>query len=260
MKFNTVTVLFCLLLMFSSAKLFSQEKTKVELINANSLEGDDQLGKNVFRLIGNVQFKHDNVLMNCDSAYRYSDENRFDAFGNVHINQGDTVNVYGDLLKYDGNSSMAHIFNNVRMTDKKMTLTTEQLNFNTETNVADYTTGGKIVDSANVLTSKKGTYYSKDKMLFFKDSVVLNNPKYILESDTLKYNTVSKTSFFLGPTTINSKGNDSTFIFCEYGWYNTATEKSYFSRKAFIQSKSQRLRGDSLLYNNNRGGRGIQEC
>jgi lipopolysaccharide export system protein LptA len=241
------------LILFIPVISFSQKKTQVELLHANSLEGDESLGKNVFRLIGNVQFKHDNVLMNCDSAYRYSDENRFDAFGNIHINQGDTVNVYGDLLKYDGNTSVAHIFNNVRMTDRKMTLTTEQLNFNTETNIADYNTGGKIVDSSNVLTSKKGYYYSADKTVFFKDSVVLNNPQYTLEGDTLKYNTVTKTSFFYGPTTIDSKGNDSTFIYCEYGWYNTETEKSYFSRKAFIQSKSQRLTGDSLLYDNHNG-------
>ncbi|MEO5572053.1 MAG: OstA-like protein [Bacteroidia bacterium] len=250
---NKTFFLLSAILLFAPELVFSQKKTQVELINANVLEGDERLGKNVFRLIGNVKFKHDNVLMNCDSAYRYSDENRFDAFGNVHINQGDTVNVYGDLLKYDGNTSMAHIFDNVRMTDKKMTLTTDLLNFNTETNIADYNTGGKIVDSANVLTSIKGTYFSKDKMLFFKGSVVLNNPKYILESDTLKYNTVSKTSYFFGPTTIDSKGKDSTLIYCEYGWYNTETEKSYFSRKAFIQSKSQRLKGDSLLYDNHAG-------
>ena len=232
---------------------FSQKKTKVELINANTLEGDESLGKNVFRLIGNVQFKHDNVLMNCDSAYRFSDENRFDAFGNIHINQGDTVNVYGDLLKYDGNTSIAQLFNNVRMTDKKMVLTTDNLNYNTENETADYFNGGKIVDGNNILTSTKGYYFTRDKMLFFKDSVVLNNPQYTLESDTLRYNTVTKTAFFFGPTTIDSKGKDSTLIFCEYGWYNTETERSYFSKKAFIQSKNQRLTGDSLLYDNQKG-------
>ena len=212
------------------------------------LEGDQSLGKNVFRLLGNVQFKHDNVLMNCDSAYRYSDENRFDAFGNIHINQGDTVNAYGDLLKYDGNTSIARLFNNVRMTDKKMVLTTDNLNYNTETETADYFNGGKIVDGENVLTSTKGNYYTQDKMLFFKDSVVLNNPRYTMEGDTLKYNTVTKTAFFFGPTTIDSKENDSTLIYCENGWYNTETEKSYFSQHAFIQSKQQQLTGDSLLY------------
>lgn len=241
------------LFLFTTITGLSQEKTQIELLHADVLEGDEKLGKNVFRLIGNVKFKHDNAIMSCDSAYRYSDENRFDAFGNIHINQGDTLHMYGDVLKYEGNSSTAHIFNNVRMMDRKMTLTTDHLNYNTETEVADYYNGGKIVDNENILTSQKGYYYSKDKMLFFKDSVVLNNPRYIMEGDTLKYNTVTKTSYFLGPTTIDSKGSDSTFIFCEYGWYNTEAEKSYFSKKAFIQSKGQRLYGDSLLYDRKKG-------
>ncbi|HKR07252.1 MAG TPA: OstA-like protein, partial [Bacteroidia bacterium] len=255
MKTKVVHLFYCIWICFLLLPVisFSQKKTKVELINANTLEGDESLGKNVFRLIGNVQFKHDNVLMNCDSAYRFSDENRFDAFGNIHINQGDTVNVYGDLLKYDGNTSIAQLFNNVRMTDKKMVLTTDNLNYNTENETADYFNGGKIVDGNNILTSTKGYYFTRDKMLFFKDSVVLNNPQYTLESDTLRYNTVTKTAFFFGPTTIDSKGKDSTLIFCEYGWYNTETERSYFSKKAFIQSKNQRLTGDSLLYDNQKG-------
>lgn len=238
-----------ILFLFFPAFLFAQKKTQVELINANSLEGDNSLGKNVFRLLGNVQFKHDNVLMFCDSAYRYGDENRFDAFGNIHIKQGDTLNVYGDLLKYEGNTSVAHLFKNVRMTDNKMVLTTDNLNYNTENAVADYYNGGRITDAENILTSRIGYYYSKDKMVFFKDSVVLNNPRYQVDCDTLKYNTVTKTAFFLGPSTINSTGSDSTFIFCNYGWYNTITEQSYFSDRAYIKSKNQLLKGDSMLYN-----------
>lgn len=243
----------------SSFHSHAQERTQVELLNANVLEGDEKLGKNVFRLLGNVQFRHKNVLMFCDSAYRYGDENRFDAFGNIRINQGDSLRANADLLKYDGNTSIAHLFNNVRMTDNKMVLTTNELHYNTQTNVADYYSGGKIVDRDNVLTSKTGYYFANEKTFFFKDSVVLDNPKYNMESDTLKYNTATKTSFFYGPTTIDSKGTDSTLIYCEYGWYNTETEKSYFSQHAFIHSKNQILYGDSLLYDRKTGiGRGYK--
>ncbi len=248
------------ILFFSVALLFllqeysmCQETEQVELVHANTLEGDEKLGKNVFRLIGNVQFRHNDVLMHCDSAYRFSDENRFDAFGNIHINRGDTVHAYGNLLKYDGNSKTARIFENVRLTDRKMELTTSQLNFNTQSNIADYHTGGKIVDRENVLTSKRGYYFASQKSMYFKDSVVLVNPKYVVECDTLKYNTATSTAFFLGPTTIESKGSDSTFIFCNNGWYNTESGKSYFSDNAFMQSKNQRLLGDSLFYDRQLG-------
>ncbi len=35
----------------------------------------------------------------------------------------------------------------------------------------------------------KGYYYTKEKLFFFKDSVVVVNPDYTMYSDTLKYNT-----------------------------------------------------------------------
>jgi lipopolysaccharide assembly outer membrane protein LptD (OstA) len=79
-----------------------EKPTQVELLNSDYLQVDERLGKDVKRLVGNVAFKHDDVLLYCDSAYLYTLTNSLDAFSQVHINQGDSVNMYGDKLKYDG--------------------------------------------------------------------------------------------------------------------------------------------------------------
>lgn len=232
---------------------YAQQPTKIELVHANSLEGDETLGKDVRRLLGNVQFKHDNALMFCDSAWLYAQTNSLDAFGHVRINQGDTITLNGDLLKYDGNTKQARVFKNIVFKDRQMTLTTEILIYNLNTEVAEYTDGGKIVDTANVLTSEKGNYLAKEKKLVFKKNVVLTNPNYVMHTDTLHYSTLSKTAFFFGPCTITSTAKDSSVIYCENGWYNTETEKSYFGKNAWIQSKEQKLSGDSLLYDRKAG-------
>lgn len=117
---------------------------------------------------------------------------------------------------------------------------------NTET--AEYFGGGTITDKENVLTSNRGYYFSKSKMVFFKDSVVLTNPKYYIYADTLKYHTVSKIAGFEGPTHIVSTGADSARIYCEQGWYNTVEGKSSFNKNAWIISKTNKLSGDSLVY------------
>ena len=179
------------------AQAFSQEATRIELLSANTLEDGGALGKNVRRLIGNVAFKHDNAYMYCDSAHLFADQNNLDAFGSIHIRQGDTLNLYGDMLKYDGNAKLAQLFNNVKLTDRTMLLTTTRMNYDMNTGVSSYTTGGKIVDKDNVLTSQAGYYYSRKKDFFYKKNVVLTNPKYVMKCDTLKYNTSSKISYFL---------------------------------------------------------------
>src|SRR5690606_41554604 len=106
-----------------------------------------------------------NTFMYCDSAYLYASTNSLDAYGHVRIVQGDTINLTGDVLKYNGNTRQARLLNNIVLIDRTMTLTSQNLNYNLDTGVADYSEGGKIVDTDNVLTSDRGYYFSKEKKL-----------------------------------------------------------------------------------------------
>lgn len=226
------------------ANSFAQEPKRVEILNANTLEYNESLGSKAKRLLGNVEFKHDDVLMFCDSAYYY-DDNRIDAFSNVRILQGDTLSLVGEFLNYDGNTKKAVIKRNITMQDPTMKLTSQILNYDLQTGIAHYTDGGKIINKKNVLTSQNGYYYSKKKMLFFQKNVKLVTEEYTINCDTLKHNTITEVSFFEGPTHIVSKENT---IYCENGWYNNKLNKAQFNKNAVLQSKSQTISGDSLYY------------
>lgn len=225
--------------------VFAQKPTKVKLLHANEWKHDKRLGPDVQRMIGNVIFRHDSTYLYCDSAYLHESTNSFDGFGNVRIRMSDTLNIYSDLLDYDGNSKVAELTGNVKLVDNRATLTTEKLWYDRQNRVAWYLTGGKIVDRTNTLTSRKGYYYTDPEDAYFKDKVVLTNPDYVVHSDTLKYNTESEIAWFFGPTTITS---DENLIYCEWGWYNTQTDKSKFSGNPYILTESQKLSGDTLYY------------
>ncbi len=232
---------------------YSQKNQQIEIVQAGSLEGIKANGVEVRRLVGNVIFKQDATYMYCDSALFYETTNSIDAYGTIRI-EGPKAKLYGDVLHYEGNEKKAFITGKeVRMTDGKMTLTTTALNYDLEQEIGSYNNKGIVRDNDNVLTSNIGYYYSNDKMVFFKDNVVLTNPKYVMHSDTLKYNTINETTYFYGPSTIQSTGKDSGFIYCEDGWYNTKTEKSYFGKNAYILSKENKLLGDSMLYDRANG-------
>lgn len=111
------------LILGSISSLWAQETKQIEILNANSIEFNKKSGINARKLIGNVQFKHENAIMYCDSAYFYSDKNLIDAFSNVSIHQGDTTHLYGDLLKYNGNTKVAQFRKNVKMINKEIILT-----------------------------------------------------------------------------------------------------------------------------------------
>ena len=77
-----------------------------------------------------------------------------DCYGHVRIKSSDTLNLYGKFLHYDGNTKMATVRENVKLVDKQTTLTTDLMVFDRNTGIASYTTGGKMVNGDNVLTSR----------------------------------------------------------------------------------------------------------
>jgi lipopolysaccharide export system protein LptA len=228
---------------------FGQEKTPIDF-SASSMQFHREIGEDARRLIGNVHFSHEGTNMYCDSAYLFTRQNRLEAFSKIYIIVNDTVKIYGDRLNYDGNTRIAELTGNVRLTDPQLTLTTRHLVYDLAGNTANYTGGGKIVDKDNTLTSRWGFYYVSQKQFFFKDNVKLVNPEYVMDSDTLRYNTLTEVAYFFGPTTIVSEENT---IFCRNGWYDTRKDVSRFSKDAYLQGKEQSITGDSLFYDRNRG-------
>ena len=249
-KASIKKILIIFIFTFCVLDIFAQEKTKVELIKANSLEFDKFLNKDIKRLIGDVILKHDQTYMYCDSAYLYAESNKFDAFGNIYIKVSDSVDVWGDELKYDGNTKLAELKYNCKMVDNQSELSSDFLFYDLENDIAYYNSGGNIDNAENNLKSRIGRYYTKEKLFFFKDEVVLTNPKYTINSDTLKYNTVTEISYFFGPTTIVSKENT---IYCENGWYDSKNDLSQFNKNAYLKNNEQILKGDSIFYDRQKG-------
>lgn len=227
-------------------------KRKIEMLNSDLYTHDDKINRFADRLIGNVTLSHNRVLMYCDSAYLYNDSNKVDAFGHVHIVQGDSLNLYGNRIKYEGNTKIATIFGNVKMVNKSITLTTDELIFDMKTNIGNYHNWGKIVDTANVLVSKIGRYYSNEDLCLFKDSVKVTNKDFVLKADTLKYQTKTERVILVGPTHIVGTSKQGT-LYSEKGWYDTRKNIAELYKSSRIMGKEQTLQGDTIFYSKKEG-------
>ena len=201
-------------------------------------------------LIGSVKLRHDSMYMFCDSALIYEKVNSVEAFGNVRMEQGDTLFIYGDYLYYDGMSQIAQLRENVRMINRNTELLTDSLNYDRVINLGYYFDGGQLSDEENVLTSLWGEYSPATKLAVFNDEVELVNPKFTLTSDTLKYSTLTKVATILGPSDIVSEGNH---IYSERGIYNTVTEQAELLDRSVLTNESKKLTGDSLFYDRRMG-------
>jgi len=239
-----------LIFYLSAIRGFSQDKSLIEIKHADNFFGETVNGKEIRKLKGNVEIHHENTILFCDSAFLYAENKNVDAFSNVTITSGDSVNIFGQLLHYNSETKITDIHDSVIMIDGSTILTTDSLTYHIKNKTAFYQSGAEIQDGKNQLTSIRGFYYSDKKDFLFLDSVVLINPEYTLYTDTLKYNSTTEIADFTGPTDIVSKENH---IYSEKGWYDTKNDKAFFNKNPYFENKKQKLSGDSLYYDRKTG-------
>lgn len=222
------------------------------------LEHADELlrreGEPYMVVTGNVQFSKGGMKMFTDSAHYFEETGSFDAFGNVHMEQGDTLFIFGDELNYDGKTEVAVLFGYngkpVRLIDRKVKLETDIFTYDLYEELGYYTTGGTLSDGQNRLVSQRGEYSPNTKEAIFRDNVVLTsqrpNDELRLVNEALFYNTLSHIAEFHVPTTITNKDG---VIKSDDGRYNTETRiAELFKHSVVTTTRGSTLEGDTLFY------------
>jgi lipopolysaccharide export system protein LptA len=257
--FNFRSLLSVIIIFLSGTASYSQDfqserpgKRRVEVLHSN--EGYEELepgtGRRLMRLVGDVSLKHNDALMNCDSAHYFSANDQVKAWSRIRINQGDTLHLTGDSLFYDGNLQDASVDGNVELVNKETHLYTNSIKYDVARKIARYNDHGRIINGENTLTSIVGIYYVSDDLFHFKDSVKIVNPDYVMTADTMDYNTKTETSYFTGPSELTG---DSIYLYCEKGWYDTRNDISRIWKNALINNRQQIITGDSLYYDGVKG-------
>ena len=226
------------------------KRKRVDLLHADEAQADKLLRPDVQVLIGSVKLRHDSMYMYCDSALSYEKTNSVEAFSNVRMEQGDTLFIYGDYLNYNGETQLAMLRENVKLINRKTTLTTDSLNYDRLYNLGYYFEGGTLTDEENILTSDWGEYSPASKIAVFNHEVKLANPRFTLYSDTLKYSTDSKIATILGPSNIV---NEKNHIYSERGFYNTAKDQAQLLDRSVLTNEGKKLVADSLFYDRKTG-------
>ena len=243
---KTYIAFFCCLAIFNTR---AQEK-RLKIIHADNTYVDEIKYPGATILSGNVKVAHQGIIVTCKKAIQYKRKNKLNAIGNVIINQGDSIIQRSQYATYFANKKLAVSWGNVNLTDSKVRLLTDTLNFDRNKQILYYLNSGTIIDSVNTLKSKVGNYNLESKKFIAQNNVVLVNPNYTLTSNHLDYYTNSKVAFLYGPSTI--KGKEST-VYSERGFYNTVTDIAHFIKNAKIIGKTQTIEGDSIYYNKKSG-------
>ena len=219
--------------------------TLIHLLHSDELYYNQRLNRDAQILVGHVRFRHDDVILTCDSALYYKQSNSFDAFGNVHMNQGDTLTLVSDVLFYDGTDQLARARHNVILTHNQMRLYCDSLDYDRLYELGYFFNGGRLVDGDNTLESEWGQYSPPTHEAVFNYNVDMRTPKSTLVSDTLHYNTETGWARIVGPSNVD---NGDNHIYSENGSYDTRGERVYLLDRSIVSNKGISIEADSLYY------------
>lgn len=263
--------------LFYAGSIFCQQDTtgdKIQVIHADLLRFERGDSNEIQYLSHDVLVRHKNTYLLCDSAI--IENNKMTSIGHVRIVEGDSLQIFGDSLKFDGEKGIADLIGKIVLKHKGQTLFTNLLQYDLKTRIATYFTKGILLSENTKLQSNKGYYFAETGQAFFKDSVVvILQDSMTLLSDSLVYDTKNKFVKFTGPTLIE---RDSLNIYTEKGFYNTESQQSYFGNnprykkgmqiadakdiyhdaklkiitlvhEAYIRDDKQEAKADSIIFN-----------
>ena len=253
LKYKGLNFITCFLILLGTT-LYAQERRKIEIKYAPFMTFDESKPDATILTRDDtkqVHIKHEGIEMWCDEAVYDAKQDFIEAYGKVRIKQGDTINMNSNYVEYSGKTKLAFASGAVVLKDPTSVITTDTLYFDRLKQEAFYQSKGKVVrDTTGTITSTIGRYYMKTKKYQFVNNVKLVNPEYLIDSNRLDFYSLSGYAFLYGPTTITS---ETSVIYCERGFYNTANDTGYFVKKSKINYDERVVEGDSLYFDRNKG-------
>lgn len=215
----------------------------IVVINADKTKGFDK-GKRS-ELTGDVILRQDSIVIYAYQVNLNTETNSAVAGGNVIIQRSDTTNAYCNKLVYSGNREYAKMEEDVVLENGAQKLFAEQLEYDVKNNIAYYETKALMTDGERIISSKRGNYFLDSSLVVFHDSVVVAGPGYTMVTDSLHFNTKTKTAIFVAPMRMKQGAND---IYCEDGYYNLEENVAELRKNAQFASPTQQATADTILY------------
>lgn len=168
MKFKFLTIGFILTILNLS---FSPARQPIILKNADSLIGISGENFNVRNFIGNVRFEQGEIVLMCDTAVQYIDQNRVELIGNVWINK-QKIEIRSQNINYEGNQKIAVARKSIEIKDSATKIIAKNGTYNLETNIANFQTD-VVVENDSIIIFSDILFHNTDT----EESVVQNNVK-----------------------------------------------------------------------------------
>jgi lipopolysaccharide export system protein LptA len=233
LKFNFRKFLCFFLGIFTVGEIFAQNPVVQDTTQGKLRVEFSEFGEMILqgsngsteKFSGNVRLRQDNTLLYADTVLKKGDDAR--AWGKVIIEQGDSVKIFADSTVYFGVIREADLFGDVVLKNAKQELFTSKLHYDLNLKIASFESGAKMWNGKTMVKSRRGKYFTDEKLAFFQKDVIVTDPEFTLRTDSIKFHTETNVATFLAPTLISQKDSK---IYTEGGFFETDVNYAEFTR------------------------------
>ncbi|MDW8332984.1 MAG: OstA-like protein [Bacteroidia bacterium] len=229
----------------------AQHPRPVEVVSTDVLWMEKTGGRNVRKLVGNVHLRQDSADIYCDSAYAFTDRNVVEAYSRVRIVVGRSTQIRANQAVYDGDEKVLELFGDVILSDARARLETPRLVYRRNEGYGYFAEGGRLSDTANVLTSRRGYYFPASSRARFEGKVLLKGKDFDLTTDSLDYHSASETAHFVAPTWVVTRRG--VRVYSDDGRFDARRKAFVLYPRPVLWDSVYRLRADTIFYDDSTG-------
>ncbi|PKD44114.1 OstA-like protein [Rhodohalobacter barkolensis] len=164
----------------------SQSQNRVNIVDAERAEGAVIDGQTVRKLLGSVELETDQMSMNADSVYQFTDQNMLHAF-NIQI-ETETEIIWADTLFYNTQTDYSELRGRVIIQSETNTVFSNAMDAALALDLIIFSDPIRFEDERGTLLAGSGLYYQDVDSAAFRGNVQLADSTQYLESDSLFMN------------------------------------------------------------------------
>ncbi|MCX7879099.1 MAG: hypothetical protein N2517_00350 [Ignavibacteria bacterium] len=199
---------------------FTFAQNTIILLHSDSIVGYKLENKHIRDFIGNVRLQHNDITIHCNKAIHFVDYNKAQLIGRVSIVR-DSLVLSSEFIEFDGNTSIANSWSEIV--------------------ISDYT---------SKLRAKRGIYNFRSNIAEFFDSVTFQDEKSKLEASAIEFNRKTNVVKALKQVRLET---DTLVLICD-SLINNRKDGKYFAFsnvKLISKSEPFELFSNYLFYNRN---------
>jgi len=161
-------------------------QNRVTILDSERAEGGVVDGQSVRKLLGSVKLETDEMLMDADSVYQFSDQNMFHAF-NIQIETESEI-IWADSLFYNTQNDYSELRGRVIVQSESNTVFSDAMDAALALDLIIFSDPIRFEDERGTLLAESGLYYQDVDSAAFRGNVQLADSSQYLESDSLFMN------------------------------------------------------------------------